>query len=284
MNMVMKVIMLLAFSIAPGAVLGATLNIVPEKPLQGEPLMISVDTVSDVQSISFDNRSLGIFLNNGKQSALYGIDLYKAPGSYKVKAKLADGSVIERDVVVEKRKKINEVLGIPEKLGGNTAAGALALVNTLASENASLLNLRTGRHAFWTKPFQFPVKTVTVTDPYGYVRSTGSYEISHKGTDFRAPEGTPVLAMNRGVVRIAREGRNYGKTIVIDHGFGVQTLYMHLSKINVKVGELVLPGQVIGLAGSTGYAESAHLHLSVRIRDVSVDPMKFMEIFSNPKI
>jgi murein DD-endopeptidase MepM/ murein hydrolase activator NlpD len=105
------------------------------------------------------------------------------------------------------------------------------------------------------------------------------YSITHKGTDFRAVEGTPVLAMNRGVVRLVQEGRNYGKTVIIDHGLGLQTFYMHLSKINVKVGELVLSGQIIGLSGMTGYAEAAHLHTTVRIGEVSIDPVRFLGLF-----
>ena len=87
------------------------------------------------------------------------------------------------------------------------------------------------------------------------------------------------MAMNRGVVRIARTGISYGKTIVVDHGLGLQTFYLHLSKIKVNVGELVLPGQIIGLSGQTGYTDAPHLHLSIRLNGVSIDPMKFMEFF-----
>jgi murein DD-endopeptidase MepM/ murein hydrolase activator NlpD len=195
-----------------------------------------------------------------------------------VTVKLSDGTVLKKNVTVEPRQKIMAPLGIPAKLGGNTEKSATALVSTLAVENASLLGLRTGTHAFWTKPFIYPTVKPLVTDEYGYSRQTGSYSIAHKGTDLRAQVGDSVLAMNRGVVRVAREGRNYGKTIIIDHGLGVQTLYMHLSKIYVEEGQLVLPGQVIGLSGMTGYADQPHLHLSVRINEVSIDPVKFIAI------
>ncbi|MFA6095419.1 MAG: M23 family metallopeptidase, partial [Candidatus Paceibacterota bacterium] len=69
------------------------------------------------------------------------------------------------------------------------------------------------------------------------------------------------------------------RTIVVDHGLGLMTFYMHLSKIFVNEGELVLPGQVIGLSGDTGYAERPHLHLTVRIGGVSIDPVRFMGLF-----
>ena len=97
--------------------------------------------------------------------------------------------------------------------------------------------------------------------------------------DLRAVKGTKVAAMERGVVRLAKTFDVYGKTIVIDHGLGVMTFYMHLSKINVNQGQLVTRGQIIGLSGDTGYAESPHLHITVRINNISVDPIEFLDLF-----
>ena len=85
--------------------------------------------------------------------------------------------------------------------------------------------------------------------------------------------------MNRGIVRLAKHFRDYGNTVIIDHGLGLMTFYMHLSKIQVNVGELVRQGHMIGLSGQTGYAAQPHLHLTVRINDVSIDPIKFMALF-----
>ena len=87
--------------------------------------------------------------------------------------------------------------------------------------------------------------------------------------------------MNRGVVRLVRNFRNYGKTVVVDHGLGLFAFYMHLSRIKVNEGELVRPGQVIGLSGQSGYAEKPHLHLTVRVDRISIDAMKFMALFND---
>lgn len=263
----------------PQILFGASISISPERPLQGEPLSITVSATTSVQSIYFDSKKLSTFTYKGNPTAFYGIDLYKKSGTSTVKVIFTDGRTITKEVFITARKKEEAPLGIPQKLGGNTAASATKLVDTLALENAGLLNLRTGTKTFWTEKFGYPVTNPIVTDHYGYQRQTGQYSIAHKGTDFRAKEGVEILAMNRGVVRVAREGRNYGKTIVVDHGLGVQTFYMHLSKINVNVGELVQKGQVIGLSGGTGYADQPHLHLTVRINDVSIDPIKFLELF-----
>lgn len=264
-----------------------TLSLTPEHVVQGEPVLVSivgVSSLTDIKSVTFDKRPLGVFFYNGTSTALIGVDLNQKPSDYLVIAALADGTKLQKTLTVDKRPKIEAPLGIPEKLGGNTVTSQKALVATLASENASLLGIKTGTKAFWTDAFQWPLTNVIVTDPYGYSRQTGVYSIAHKGTDFRAKEGTPVIAINRGVVRVVKEYREYGKTIVVDHGFGLMSFYMHLSKIKVNVGELIKPGQVIGLSGKTGYAEQPHLHLTIRINGTSIDPMKFFALFGRTKL
>lgn len=252
----------------------------PVSPLQGEPLMITLTATSTAKSVTVFGKVRPIFLYKGKQTVLVAVDLNKSPGTYTITALLSNGMRIDDTVTVRARPRVEAPLGIPQTLGGNTVAAADTLVSTLALENASLLGLRTGTHAFWSKAFTYPVSEPVVTDPYGYKRTTGMYSIAHRGTDFRAPTGTPVLSMNRGVVRLVQEGRNYGKTVIIDHGLGVQTFYMHLSRILVQEGELVLPGQRIGLSGATGYAEQAHLHTTVRIGEISIDPVVFLGLFN----
>jgi murein DD-endopeptidase MepM/ murein hydrolase activator NlpD len=121
------------------------------------------------------------------------------------------------------------------------------------------------------------VREVFLTDEYGYSRKTGAYTISHKGTDYRAKIGDDVMAISDGKVVLAEEFPTYGKSVVVDHGYGLQSLYMHLSEIRVRVGEDVVKGQVIASSGESGYAEFPHLHLSVRINGTSIDPYFFIE-------
>lgn len=259
--------------------LSPNIVISPKVIVQGDPVLIEIISTSSPKQIYFDSQNIPVFMYEGKPHGLIGIDIRQKIGTYEIKTIFTDGTEITTPIIVNEREKIEAPLGIPEKLGGNTPVAATNLVNNLAKENATLINLRTGRKAFWIKPFRGPLATLSVTDPYGYNRKTGEYTIVHKGTDFHAEEGTKVYAMNRGVVRIARTYTIYGKTIVVDHGFGLNTLYMHLSKIYVNVGELVLPGQLIGLSGKTGYAEIPHLHISVKINGISIDPEKFLEFF-----
>lgn len=254
--------------------------------LQGNPIILIIDgasKISDVKSASFNNKTVPVFLYDNKPTVLFGIDLNQKSGSYGFAYELTNGDLYGRLIRVEVREKPREELGIPEKLGGNTPQAQTALVNNLSAENSVLADLYTGLRNFWSTPFQYPVPNPVITDSYGYIRETGNYLISHKGVDFRAQEGTAVKTMNRGVVRLVKNFTIYGKTIVVDHGLGVLTMYMHLSESKVNAGELVLPGQVIGLSGKTGYAENPHLHITVRINGISIDPIQFLSLFAEKK-
>ncbi len=268
---------------AGGGELGRTtpaISITPESPLQGEPVMVSIAQPGPLKEATFDGVPLRTVPFAGTRRIFIGIDINTKPGAYPLRLVFPNGEVVERTIMVVARERYEAPLGIPEKLGGNTPQAAEQLVSSLASENAVLAGLWTNPRVLWSEAFKPPLRTeLVVTDVYGYNRDTVGSIITHKGTDFRAEEGTRVRAMNRGVVRLARTFRTYGKTIVVDHGLGLQTMYMHLSAIRVNGGQLVRPGDILGLSGQTGYAESPHLHLSVRINNISIDPAKFLGFF-----
>lgn len=98
----------------------------------------------------------------------------------------------------------------------------------------------------------------------------------HLGLDFAAPIGTPVHVSGNGTVtKIARERTGYGNWIMVDHGFGYETLYAHLHEINVRVGEKVVKGQTIGSLGNTGTSTSPHLHYEVHKNGRQVNPINY---------
>jgi murein DD-endopeptidase MepM/ murein hydrolase activator NlpD len=98
----------------------------------------------------------------------------------------------------------------------------------------------------------------------------------HTGLDFRAATGDPVRVTANGKVVSAGWSGGYGRMVEVDHGNGLSTRYGHLSEINVKVGETVKIGQVVGLVGSTGRSTGPHLHYETRIEGEAVDPQKFL--------
>jgi len=261
------------------ATAGPAISVLPAQVLQGDPAVIVVSASSSVTKLTYNGKTLSTFDMGGKPSAIVGIDLKQAPGSYPIVATLVDGTTLKGSLVVGKRTIPEAPLGIPDSLGGNTPQAATNLVNQLAKDNAVLNSVPTVMQKLWDGKFGYPVSDPVVTDTYGYTRDTVNTTISHKGTDFHAPPGTRVLAMNSGTVRIAQFFTAYGNTVVIDHGFGIQTMYMHLSELDVKVGDTVKKGQTIGLSGETGYAEGPHLHISVKIGGISIDPEKFLKLF-----
>jgi len=109
---------------------------------------------------------------------------------------------------------------------------------------------------------------------FGY-RIHPIYKISkfHSGMDFTAPTGTEVYATGNGVIRTVKSARReLGNHIIIDHGFGYQTVYAHLDRFNVRVGQKVKRGDVIGFVGSTGLSTAPHLHYEVLANGKHVDP------------
>jgi hypothetical protein len=130
----------------------------------------------------------------------------------------------------------------------------------------------------WTGDFVTPVPT-QVSETYGTSRTlNGKLATVHRGVDFRAPSGTPVHASNAGEVILAREFYYEGNCIVIDHGLGFMTMYMHLSKFEVREGDHVDKDQTIALSGGTGRVTGPHLHMAVRWSGEYLDPLKLLAL------
>ena len=104
----------------------------------------------------------------------------------------------------------------------------------------------------------------------GYVRD-------HKGLDFTADIGTPVYATGDGEVRTAYFSGSYGNVIFIDHNYGYETRYAHLSKFNAKVGQKIKRGEIIGFVGNTGLSHGAHLHYEVLFKGQQINPINFFQ-------
>lgn len=98
----------------------------------------------------------------------------------------------------------------------------------------------------------------------------------HAGIDFTAPRGTPIQSTGNGKVVRAGYGSGYGKRVMIDHGYGYKTLYGHMDRIDVKVGDVVKRGQAIGIVGSTGVSTAPHCHYEVVYKGNKIDPIQFV--------
>ncbi|MEZ4600906.1 MAG: M23 family metallopeptidase [Syntrophotaleaceae bacterium] len=125
----------------------------------------------------------------------------------------------------------------------------------------------------WQEAFIIPVEG-KVLSQFGFQRIlNGKPRSPHSGVDLRAAMGQPVAASAGGVVVLAEEHFFSGKSVYIDHGMGIVTMYFHLSEFKVRPGDRVETGQTIGLAGSTGRSTGPHLHWGARVHGVKVDPL-----------
>jgi len=128
-------------------------------------------------------------------------------------------------------------------------------------------------------PVATPLKdTFRFTSPFGYRHDPkGAGRRMHAGVDMAGPRGTPIYSTADGVVIAAERERGYGNVVKIRHDFGLETVYGHLSRIRVNVGQQVSRGVQIGDMGSTGRSTGSHLHYEVRVNDQPVNPMTYLE-------
>jgi murein DD-endopeptidase MepM/ murein hydrolase activator NlpD len=163
---------------------------------------------------------------------------------------------------------------VPVKLSGDSGAFERQLYRI----NISRAQIDRLNRTLALVPYRKPViGEVEFTSGFG-VRSDPflGRPAMHTGLDFRAASGDPVRATANGKVASSGWAGGYGRMVEIDHGNGLSTRYGHLSEINVKVGDVIKIGQVIGAVGSTGRSTGPHLHYETRIDGEAVDPQKFL--------
>ncbi len=172
----------------------------------------------------------------------------------------APGQALQRYEYAVERREYDEqrISGLPEKMVTPPAA-ALKQIE-LDNQRVSSARNRKSADTDYAVGFQWPVPAV-VSGVYGARRVlNGVPKQPHFGIDLAAGTGTPVKASAGGVISLARTDLYYtGGTIIIDHGQGISTTYLHLSKVEVKEGQRVAPGAVIGRVGATGRATGPHL-------------------------
>jgi murein DD-endopeptidase MepM/ murein hydrolase activator NlpD len=195
-----------------------------------------------------------------------------AKASHTLVAKLPDGRTETRKLKIEKRVfDVQRVDGLPQ----DKVTPPASELDRIRDETALIV---AGRNhdtptPWFEKGFVWPAQG-RISGVYGSQRIlNGEPRAPHLGLDIAAPVGTPVVAAAEGIVRLEHTDMFYtGGTLIIDHGHGVSTLYIHLSAVEVKTGERVKQGQRIGAVGMTGRATGPHLHWGLHWFDVKLDP------------
>lgn len=213
--------------------------------------------------------------------AVVGVDLDSRPGDHAVDVTFTyeDGRTrkIREPVVVRAEQYPTTELQVEERYV-ELSPEDQARAEREAAETSAIYDTFTPER-YWTAGFQVPVAGAKDGRNFGHRRVfNGQPRSPHSGADLRAATGTPILAANRGRVVLAKDLFFSGNAVYLDHGYGLYTTYLHLSRIDVAVGEMVEQGQPIGLAGATGRVTGPHLHWGVRLLDARVDPFSLIRL------
>lgn len=257
----------------------------PSKQLvNGSPVLFQVSTPAKVQSLSgmwFGHKLVFFSAGNGRfWYGLAGVPVETIPGRYdlalketlvngksaEVRVKIKVAGAAYPKITIKVAKQFTEP--DPEQLR-EIAADKDVKQKTFTAETPQRL---------WAGPFLPPV-SASISDVFGTARVINQEVKSrHLGLDYGVPTGTPVHAVNHGKVLLARPLFFEGNCVVLDHGQGLLSLYLHLSEFRVKEGDEVDPGQLIGLSGGTGRATGPHLHLAIRWQGMYLDPATLLKM------
>lgn len=206
-----------------------------------------------------------------------GISVDTKPGKYPVYRTECNRG-IRLDPLFYKEIEVLQKQFPETKIGQNITAvdSARRKMESLAIQNAY------ARGNTWNdytrSKYRQPLDMTSITDEFGEKRIYLNGQTRHGGVDLKAPNRTSVKAVNSGVVLlVARNFSLEGNMIILDHGSGVLSLYLHLSRINVKQGEKVSKGETIGLSGHTGSVTGPHLHFIIKVNSTNVDPLRFID-------
>jgi murein DD-endopeptidase MepM/ murein hydrolase activator NlpD len=256
----------------------------PQRLESGSPVLFRIELNQPADSLQGTWLDHPLVFTRAHQGntwyALAGIDVEQAPGTYSLQltATAANGAELHasQQVDVLPGSYKTTTLHVEEKYVAPDAATLERIAADKAVKDAAFAHQVS--QPLWNGSFRSPVPFAP-TDSFGTRRMfNGKLASIHRGTDFHAPSGTPVVAANDGVVMIAQGMFYEGNLVVIDHGQQFSTLYMHLSKIEVKVGDRVHKGQRLGLSGATGRVTGPHLHLGVRWQGMYVDAVKLLKL------
>jgi murein DD-endopeptidase MepM/ murein hydrolase activator NlpD len=212
---------------------------------------------------------------NGGSQGLMPIAVADTPGAYAIKFQAEDGTVLASATLTIRPTKFptqNVVLAPQIEALHSTPED----IQTLTEFRNTVSDTK-----YWEDPLVAPVPGC-VLSPFGVKRlhngkPTGEF---HAGIDQRSPAGRPVHAVAAGTVKIAQPFAVLGGTVAIDHGQGLETMYLHMSKLLVEPGAPVKKGEVIGYVGATGRANGPHLHWVIDVNGVPVNPQQWVTLKS----
>ncbi|MGD0470381.1 MAG: M23 family metallopeptidase [Terriglobales bacterium] len=285
---IVLVLLALAANLSGATAAHWTVSIQPARLVNGTPVLFRVTTPKPARALSGNwlGHEITFSFDASHKSwfALAGASLETKPGTYPIELHAetsygqSDRQAIsfEKKIRVERQRYPRMLLTVPGRYTAPSPEDLRQIEQDKETKALIFETLSPGRE--WKGSFTPPVNA-EISDVFGVERVfNGSVQSTHQGLDFRVPSGTSVAAVNSGRVILARALFFEGNCVVIDHGQGLLTLYLHLSKFSVKEGDDVDKGQEIGLSGGTGRATGPHLHLAVRWQGVYLNPQVLLKL------
>jgi murein DD-endopeptidase MepM/ murein hydrolase activator NlpD len=233
--------------------------------------ILGVSDYTPETEITFDGRKTTIFKNGDSWYALAGIPLRAKPGKYEFKIRKEDGLTLQTSVNVVAKKYKEQHLTIKNKRKVNPNRQDMERINKERTrKRAAKLHWS---NTYPDIDFIWPVSG-EISSIFGLRRFFNEQERNpHNGLDIAAPEGTDIKVTADGTVIETGDFFFSGNMVYVDHGQGLISLYAHLSRIDVKPGDVLRSGDVLGAVGQTGRVTGAHLHFAVIANGVLVDPV-----------
>jgi murein DD-endopeptidase MepM/ murein hydrolase activator NlpD len=256
----------------------------PLRLMNGSPVVFRVTPPARLTSLSGEWLQHKVFFSFSTKSKMWygiaGVSLETKPGTYPLRltGTTSAGKDIsfEREVAIHAARYPRIAVQVPTRFTEPSPEQLQEIKQDKEIKVETFRHMEPERE--WSGSFQPPV-TARVSDLFGTRRVfNGETRSVHEGLDYAVPRGTPVKALNAGTVILARPLFFEGNCVVLDHGQGLLTLYLHFSAFNVKEGEKVAKGQVLGLSGGTGRATGPHLHVAVRWQGVYVNPATLLKL------
>ncbi len=246
----------------------------PERVAQGKTFTILVGDGARTGTVRFLDRDVPLHRHGEGLRAILGVPLDAKPGEHGYVLVLqgeAGRRRVEGKLTVVDGKYRTDVITLPPKSRDPKLLEIMRQENRVVQE---VLDRRSDTQG-WSGIFKRPVPG-RMTSPYGNRRVyKGLRQGTHRGVDLAGAEGWPVKAPAAGTVVLARMFTALGGTVVVDHGLGIFSVYMHLSEFVAAEGARVATGEVIAKVGQTGMVTGPHLHWGMVVNDVRVDPMEW---------
>lgn len=261
----------------------------PATLVNGAPAVLYVAPPVKLQALGGSWMGHKIFFSfdsgSGSWYALFGVNLNAPPGKYRLslEGRPDTGAAVSFEQELEVASQPYPTVEL--KVQHRFTAPSRRLLKRIKKEEILKHHVfgESSDSQLWSGSFVAPVRE-PVTEDFGVRRVfNGELKREHQGLDYHAPRGTRVVAANSGTVLLARRLFFEGNCVIVDHGEGLMTLYMHLSKFKVRRGQRVRRGQLLGLSGATGRATGPHLHLAVRWEGVYLDPSKLLKLDLPPE-